>query len=198
MQVILLKPVRKLGQVGENVSVADGYGRNYLIPQEFALRATKENLEKFDSLKKELEQKNAKNKEASEIAAKEIEGKNINFITQSAADGRLFGSVSSKSLAIEISKIFDVSLNYTNISLDAPIKFNGVYKVQINLHPEVSTSILVVVAKSESEAQDALVDYKEGGSKKEDEAMAIEEQLMLEAKAAEEAFAANVDSDAEF
>ena len=96
MQVILVKPVRKLGKVGEIVNVANGYGRNYLIPQELAIRATNDNVEKFASLQKDLEAKNDENKTQAEKAAKAIDGKHLDFITQSAADGRLFGSVSLK------------------------------------------------------------------------------------------------------
>lgn len=181
MQVILVKPVRKLGKVGETVTVANGYGRNYLIPQEFAIRTTTENLAKFASLQKELEAKNSENKENAEKAAKLIEGKHIDFVTQSAADGRLFGSVNARALAIEVSKFVGITLNYTNILLDAPIKFNGVYNIQIILHPEVVTNILVVIAKSAAEAQDALREHKEGSSKKTDEAKE-EELLALEAE----------------
>lgn len=175
MQVILVKPVRKLGKVGETVNVANGYGRNYLIPQELAIRATNDNLEKFAILQKELEAKNAESKKEAEKAAKAIDGKHLDFITQSAADGRLFGSVSLKALATKVSEIAKIKLNYSNILLDSPIKFNGVYNVQVVLHPEVTASVLVVVAKTESEAQDALIEFKEGGNKAEDEAKEAEE-----------------------
>lgn len=194
MQVILVKPVRKLGQVGETVTVANGYGRNYLVPQSFAIRATKENKEKFVAIQKELEAKNTENKLEAEKILKIIEGKHIDFVAQSAADGRLFGSVTPKSLALEISKLAGITLNYSNIMLDAPIKFNGVYNIQVVLHPEIITDILVVVAKSESEAQVALQDHKDGGSKKEDEAMEAE-MLALEALAAAEAASAAASAD---
>lgn len=198
MQVILVKPVRKLGKVGETVTVANGYGRNYLIPQEFAIRANKENIEKFSTIQKDLEAKNSKNKVEAEKAAKSIEGKHIDFIAQSAADGRLFGSVSAKNLAMEISKLAGVTLNYSNILIDSPIKFNGVYNIQIILHPEIITNILVVVAKSESEAQDALREHKEGGSKKEDEHKQAE-MLALEAAAiAEKRSEEMIDSEEDF
>lgn len=180
MQVILVKPVRKLGKVGETVNVANGYGRNYLIPQELAIRATNDNMEKFASLQKDLEAKNAENKIQAEKAAKVIEGKHLDFITQSAADGRLFGSVTLKALAIKISEIAKIKLNYSNILLDSPIKFNGVYNVQVILHAEVTASILVVVAKTASEAQDALIDFKEGGTKAEDEAKEAELEAIAE------------------
>lgn len=180
MQVILVKPVRKLGKVGETVVVANGYGRNYLIPQNLAIRATNDNLEKFASLKKELEDKNAENKKLAEKAATAINGKHLDFITQSAADGRLFGSVSLKALAEKVSKIAGIELNYSNILLDSPIKFNGVYNVQIILHPEVTASVLVVVAKTESEAKDALIEFKEGGIKAEEEAKEAQLQAIAE------------------
>lgn len=180
MQVILVKPVRKLGKVGETVDVANGYGRNYLIPQNLAIRATNDNLEKFASLQKELEAKNAESKKLAEKAAKAIDGKHLDFITQSAADGRLFGSVSLKALATKISKIAGIELNYSNILLDSPIKFNGVYNIQIILHPEVTASVLVVVAKTESEAKDALIEFKEGGAKAEEEAKEAQLQAIAE------------------
>jgi large subunit ribosomal protein L9 len=180
MQVILVKSVRKLGKVGETVDVANGYGRNYLIPQNLAIRATNDNLEKFASLQKDLEAKNVESKKLAEKAAKAIDGNHLDFITQSAADGRLFGSVSLKALAAKVSKIAGLELNYSNILLDSPIKFNGVYNVQIILHPEVTASVLVVVAKTESEAKDALIEFKEGGAKAEEEAKEAQLQAIAE------------------
>jgi len=166
MQVILIKPVRKLGKVGEIVNVKNGYGRNFLVPQGIAIRATKDNLGKFAALQKELEEKNIQEKSKMEATAKALDGKHLTFVTQSGADGRLFGSISLKLLASSLSELSGYKLNYSNILLDSPIKVNGVFKVQVMLHPEIFASVLVVVAKSESEAQDALIEYKEGGKKK--------------------------------
>lgn len=174
MQVILVKTVRKLGKVGETVKVKDGFGRNYLIPQELAIRATKDNISKFASIQSDLESKNITYKENAEKAAKLIEGKNITFIAQSASDGRLFGSVSAKMLAEKISELAQYKLNYSNILLESPIKLNGAYNVAVALHPEVIAFVLVIVAKSDSEAQEALREYKEGISKKEQPAEAVE------------------------
>ncbi len=187
MQVILVKSVRKLGKVGDTVNVADGFGRNYLIPQELAIRASRDNVALFSTKQVQLEDTNKENKILAEEAAKSLEGKHITFITQSAADGRLFGSVSGKIIANELSKIIDFKLNYSNILLDNPIKFNGVYDIQVVLHSEVVTNIIIVIAKTESEAQDALKDFKDGGKKadmqKEDELNAIEhESLILKQK----------------
>ncbi len=166
MQIILIKSVRKLGRIGGIINVANGYGRNYLIPQRFAIRANKENLAKVASLEKELEAKNAEQRVNAEKVAKMIEGKNINFITQSVVDGRLFGSINAKALAIKVSKLSKTTLTYKNIILDNAIKFNGVYNIQIVLHPEVTTNVLVVVAKTEAEAQETLKEHKERFTKK--------------------------------
>ena len=186
MQVILVKPVRKLGKVGETVNIANGHGRNYLIPQGLAIRATNDNLEKFAILQKELEVKNAESKKEAEKAAKAIDGKHLDFITQSAADGRLFGSVSLKALAVKVSEIAKVKLNYSNILLDSPIKFNGVYNVQVALHPEVVASVLIVIAKTKSEARDALIAFKEVGKKSEDEVKEAELESTVEETQKEE------------
>ncbi len=169
MQVILIKPVRKLGKVGEIVNVKNGYGRNFLVPQGMAIRATKENLGKFAALQRKLEEKNTEEKLKMETAAKALDGKHLTFVTQSGADGRLFGSISLKLIASALSELSEYKLNYSNIILDEPIKVNGVFKVQVMLHPEIFASVLVVVAKSESEAQEALSEYKEGGKKKSDD-----------------------------
>lgn len=157
MQVILLKSVRKVGTAGEVVKVKDGFGRNYLIPQSLAKRATKENLKEIEQNKKDLEALNTAHKKEAEEVAKLIEGRKLLFALQSATDGRLFGSVSQKFLATEITKITgNFKLNYSNIIIESPIKYNGVYNVKVLLHPEVIANVIVAVAKSESEAQDAL------------------------------------------
>jgi len=168
MQVILIKPVRKLGKVGEVVNVKDGYGRNFLVPKNLAIRATKENLGKFSSIQSQVEEKNKKEVSEMQVAADKINNKHLIFATQSGADGRLFGSISLKLIASSLSELCGYKLNYSNILLESPIKFNGVYKVQVMLHPEIFASVLVAVAKSESEAQDALRDYKDGAKKSSD------------------------------
>ena len=174
MQVILVNSVRKLGKVGDIINVADGYGRNYLISQKLAVRATNNNIEKYTALQREFEIKNVEHKKLAEKVAKAIDNKHLDFITQSATDGRLFGSVSLKALAARISEIAKTKLNYSNIILDGPIKYNGVYNIQVMLHPEVSAFVLVVVAKTQSDAQDALIKFKKIGIKSQDKTKAIE------------------------
>lgn len=194
MQVILIKPVRKLGKVGEVVNVKNGYGRNFLIPQDLAIRATKDNLGKFATIQNDLETKNNENKLVLENIAKALNDKHLTFVTQSGADGRLFGSISLKLLASSISELSGHKLNYSNIILDSPIKFNGVYKVQVMFHPEIFASVLVVVAKSDSEAQDALREYKEDKKKSESKK---EEELNMIKTETDAAVSSSSDSDDE-
>ncbi len=161
MQVILVKQIRRLGLIGDRINVKDGYGRNYLIPNGFAIRATKDNILLFSNIKQELENNNIKNKKESEQALLEIKGKDIIFIEQSTIDGKLFGSVTARLIAQRLNKLTSYSVTYLNILLDTPIKFNGVYNIKVVLHPDVITELLVVVAKSESDANNKLIKYKE-------------------------------------
>lgn len=169
MQVILMKSLRKVGKVGEVVNVKNGYGRNFLFPQQIAIRATKENLDKIKTIQQELEEKSLQEMIKIENAAKSLEGKHLKFIVQSGTDGRLFGSVSSKLIASSVAKLINYQVNYSNIMLEKPIKVNGVFKVQVILHPKIPLSILIVVAKSELEAEDSLNKYKEENEKKSQE-----------------------------
>jgi large subunit ribosomal protein L9 len=169
MQVILVKPVRKLGAVGETVKVKNGYGRNYLIPSELAIRATKENIAIFSEKRKEIEAKNSKFKQEAEVILESLEGKHLTYVVQAAADGRLFGSISPKDIALKVSEILNTKINYSNVLIEKVIKTTGVYTVKISLHPEVTSEILVVVAKTDSEAVDILRQFKEGETEKTDE-----------------------------
>lgn len=160
MEVILVKPVKKLGKIGEIVKVRNGFGRNYLIPQNFAIRATENNKKLIEQQKHELEEKNANAKTAAEALARLIVGKEISFIRQSADDGRLFGSVNNKEIAKELAKIAGQEIPYHHVVLEIPIKSTGLFQVGISLHAEVYSEILVIVARSESEALEALRSHK--------------------------------------
>jgi len=156
MEVILVKPIRKLGQIGEVLTVADGYGRNYLLPQKLAIRATKSNRDLVDSQKQALLEDDLLLKQKLEKVSESIRGKEIVFVRQSSDDGRLFGSVSSKEIAEELTKLAACTISHMQVVLDKPIKSIGVLEVEIRLHAEVSSVVTVVIARSESEAQDYL------------------------------------------
>lgn len=172
MQVILTKPLRKLGKIGDVVKVKDGYGRNYLLPQSLAIRATESNIASFNSIKAELEHKNKSNISEAEKLLKLLEGKTVIFALPSSTDGKLFGSITARNIADELSKMISNNLSYENIALEHPIKYNGVYEVKVNLHPEVSSKITVVVAKTHEEAQASLQEHY--SSAKENNETAVE------------------------
>lgn len=164
MELILVKPIKKLGKIGNLVKVKNGFGRNWLIPQGFAIRATEKNKQLIESQKHELEEKNNKAKLEAGLLSEKIDGKDLLFIRQSAADGRLFGSVSNKEIAKELSAIASTDIPYSAIYLEAPLKTIGVFDVEVHLHHDVTIGITVVIARSESEALDALRSHKGGGT----------------------------------
>jgi large subunit ribosomal protein L9 len=160
MKVVLLKQVRKLGKIGDVIDVKDGFGRNFLIPKNLAARATSNNLTYFEEKKAELE---AKNNELLEVAlkiAKNIDGKDFIFTSQTSDDGRLFGSVSAKDIADLVSKV-ESSVSANHVVIDAPIKQAGVHEVMLHLHADVEAKIIIVVARTETEAKDALASFKQ-------------------------------------
>lgn len=169
MEVILIKPVRKLGtKVGEIVKVKNGFGRNFLIPQGFAVRATEANKKVIEDKKREFEARDAETKKEAVALQKKIEGKDITFIVQASADGRLFGSVGSKEIAKELGKHgHEVCASCVDIA--SSIKTLSVSKVPLVLHHDVVTHIIVNVARSESEAVDALREFKNPTVKKKEE-----------------------------
>ena len=152
MEVILLERVAKLGQMGDVVKVKDGFARNFLLKRNKALRATKENREKYDGMKADLEAKNIQAKgEASKVAEK-IEGRNVIVIRQASETGQLYGSVSVRDIMAALEKD-GVSLNRQQVLLDAPIKTIGQHKITIAVHPEVEIHVTTTVARSDAEAE---------------------------------------------
>jgi len=151
MEVILIERVAKLGQIGEVVRVRDGFARNFLLPQGKALRATKENREKFEKIRGELEAKNADLKSGAEGIAKDLDGQVFVLIRQAGETGQLYGSVSTRDIAQTLAeRKFTVSRQ--QIVLNSPIKSIGLHKLPVELHPEVQVTITVNVARSPDEA----------------------------------------------
>lgn len=152
MEVILLERVAKLGQMGETVRVKDGYARNFLLAKGKALRATKENKERYEGMRKELEARNLADKgEAGKIAAT-LEGKSFVVLRQAAETGQLYGSVSPRDIATLLADGgFKVTRN--QIALNTPIKTIGLHTVPVALHPEVEVTVTVNVARNADEAE---------------------------------------------
>ncbi|MCC8399119.1 MAG: 50S ribosomal protein L9 [Rickettsia endosymbiont of Platyusa sonomae] len=154
MEVILIKPVRKLGKIAEILKVKRGFARNYLIPRKLAIRATEINKQFIETQKHDLEEKDLKIRSEAEAINNIISTKELVFIRQSSDDGRLFGSVNNKEIAESLSKTSSQLISHLNIILNKPIKSTGVFVVEVRLHADLSTNITVIVARSESEAQD--------------------------------------------
>ncbi|HBN22069.1 MAG TPA: 50S ribosomal protein L9 [Holosporales bacterium] len=164
MEVILLQRVEKLGQMGEIVTVKPGYARNHLIPKGFADRATKDRIAHFETMKKQFEADNIKKLDEAQGIAKKMEGLVIEFIRPAGDTGNLYGSIRRKDIAQAVSEAgFSITKNQVQIS--EPVKHIGVHAVAIQLHPELSSSIIVNVAMTSEEAQLQLK-----GDKKEEDA----------------------------
>lgn len=151
MDVILLERVAKLGQMGEIVSVKPGYARNYLLPQSKALRATEANRKKYESMKAQLEARNLELKKDAEAVAAELDGTSYVLIRQAGETGQLYGSVSARDLAEQITDA-GISVSRSQIQLNTPIKNIGLHHVLVSLHPEVDATVTVNVARSKGEA----------------------------------------------
>ena len=143
MQIILNEKIRNLGGLGEKVHVKPGFARNYLIPQKKAMQATKKNLEIFEANRAALEKASADSLKVAEAAAAKLSGAEI-IITAHAGDGgRLFGSIGTRDLAIEISKLgVEVAKHQINLT-DGVIRLLGDYEVKIHLHADLDVMVRV-------------------------------------------------------
>jgi large subunit ribosomal protein L9 len=151
MEVILLERVARLGQMGDVVRVKDGFARNFLLPRGKALRATDENRTRFETMKGELEARSLTLKTDADQVAGTLNGKSFTILRQASETGQLFGSVSPRDIAGLIGDA-GFRVNRNQIALNMPIKTIGQHKVPITLHPEVETSITVIVARNTDEA----------------------------------------------
>lgn len=152
MEVILMERIEKLGQMGDVVSVKPGFARNFLLPQKKALRATKDNLARFERERAQLEAENLKRREEAERVAKDLEGMTITVIRQAGESGQLYGSVNSRDVSDAVTAN-GVTVDRRQIDLGAVIKALGLHPVRVQLHPEVIVAITANVARSEEEAK---------------------------------------------
>jgi large subunit ribosomal protein L9 len=150
MEVILLENILKLGKIGDQVEVKNGFGRNYLLRQGKALRASKENIEFVSKKKAELNKKNEEAKaQFKEIAAK-INNKTLKFNKESKENGELYGSIKPKEVSNSFKTTLSIDINPSQIDLRQEIKQVGKYKININLHAEVTASVNLQVDKIDS------------------------------------------------
>ena len=150
MQVILLENIMKLGKIGDQVEVKNGFARNYLLRQGKALRASKENIEFVSKKKVELNKKNDEAKsQFNEMSAK-ISNKTLKFNKESKENGELYGSIKPKEVSNAFKAILKVEINPSQIDLRQEITQIGKYKININLHAEVTASVNLHVDKIDS------------------------------------------------
>ncbi|MEM8813591.1 MAG: 50S ribosomal protein L9 [Pseudomonadota bacterium] len=152
MQVILLERVAKLGQMGDVVKVRDGFARNFLLPQGKALRATKDNMERFESERVQLEARNLERKSEATGVAGKMEGLTLIMVRQAGETGQLYGSVATRDIAEELAGQ-GFTVGRSQVDLNTPIKSIGLHSVEISLHPEVQVSVELNVARSVDEAE---------------------------------------------
>jgi len=151
MQVILLERIEKLGQMGDIVTVKDGFARNYLVPQGKAMRATKGNRAEFEQRRVQLEATNLKRKEEASAAAGRVGGQGVVILRQAGEGGQLYGSVNARDIAVAFGEA-GITFDRQQVRLVSPIKTLGIHEVRVALHPEVSVSVSINVARSEEEA----------------------------------------------
>ena len=152
MKVILLERTGKHGHIGDEVTVKDGYARNFLLPQHKALRATDANRKKFEVERVSIEKRNAERREAAAGIASGLNGKTVVIIRQAGETGQLYGSVSSRDVAEALSAA-GYTVARSQVDLANPIKTVGIHSVALHLHAEVAVSVNVNVARSDDEAE---------------------------------------------
>lgn len=151
MQIILLERIENLGQMGEVVRVKPGYARNYLLPQNKAVRATEENSKRFEEHRTQLEATNLERRTEAQAIAAKLDGLSVVLIRQAGEGGQLYGSVTARDIADAITAA-GFTLDRQQIRLNQPIKSLGLHKVKVGLHPEVIVVVLVNVARTQEQA----------------------------------------------
>jgi len=152
MDIILLERIEKLGQIGDVVSVKDGYARNFLLPNKKALRANEANKKVFEANRARIEADNAERRAEAEKHGGTVEGKQVVLIRASSNSGQLYGSVSVRDIADALNED-GANVTKSMIVLERPIKTIGMFDVRVALHPEVSVNVKVNVARSPDEAE---------------------------------------------
>ena len=202
MEIILLERVEKLGQMGDVVKVKPGYARNFLLPQGKALRANKANLERFETEKTQREADNLSRRSDAETEAGKMDGLAVSMVRAASEMGQLFGSVTSRDIANAVTEA-GFTLGRSQVIMETAIKTLGLHDIRVRLHPEVTVTVVVNVARSLDEAETQLKtgvavtgmidddddDYRAG------DAAVAEEAAPAEAAASDEAASEDAASD---
>lgn len=183
MQIILLERVENLGDLGDEVSVKNGFARNFLLPNGKALVANARNRARFEAEREIIEKRNAEARDVAGESGQALDGQNFVIIRQSGETGQLYGSVTARDI-VEIAAENGHKIKREQVRLDTPIKTLGLHKVNIRLHPEVRVDININVARSNDEAE------RQAAGENVIEAMRDEQRSLAEQQATELAEAA--------
>ncbi|SEH11946.1 LSU ribosomal protein L9P [Sphingopyxis sp. YR583] len=153
MEIILLERIEKLGGIGDVVTVKNGFARNYLLPNNKALRANDTNRKLFEANRSKIEADNAERRTDAEGRAKDIDGKQVVLIRQASNTGQLYGSVSVRDIVDALVEDGAANITKSMVELERPIKSLGLFEVKVKLHPEVAVTVGVNVARSPDEAE---------------------------------------------
>ncbi len=152
MNIILLERVGNLGNIGDVVTVKDGFARNFLLPNNKALRANEANKKVFEANRERLEKENEERRKEAQKEGKKLDDMTIELIRQASQTGQLYGSVAVRDIVMELEKQGE-TITKKQVALERPIKAIGMYEVTINLHAEVDVTVKVNVARSPEEAE---------------------------------------------
>jgi len=150
MQIILLENILKLGKIGDLVNVKNGYGRNFLLKTGKALRASKENISLVSKKKDELNKKNNEIKQEFKTIANKVNNQSLTFAKEAKDNGDLFASIKPKEISFAFTESLKIDITPSQIDLKQEINKVGKYKININLHSEVSASVNIIVQKTSS------------------------------------------------
>ena len=148
MKVILLQDVKSLGKRGELVEASDGYARNYLLPRKIAREANAQAMNEYKNAENSKQYKIATEKAQAEAAKKKLEGKTFKMTARAGQSGKLFGSITSKQVAEEIKKQYNIVVDKRKVVLESDIKEFGTYKAEVKLYTGISANIDIQVSES--------------------------------------------------
>jgi large subunit ribosomal protein L9 len=186
MDVILLERIGRLGQMGDIVTVRDGYARNFLLPQKKAMRATEANRAHFETQRAQLEANNLELKKEAEAVAEKLNGQTFVAIRSAGDTGQLYGSVSTRDIADCVTE-GGFTVDRRQIVMERPIKTLGLHETSVALHPEVKVTVILNVARSADEA--------ERQSRGEDVTVVKDEEIELETFNPDEVFEEGAEPD---
>jgi len=200
MKVILISKVANLGNIGDIANVRDGYAKNFLIPQKKAIFYSVANYKVFEAKKQQFESENQKNVSGAESNQQKLNNKIITIVGNASDDGRLYGSITTATVAAKVNDILGIANNAQgavtriDIILKKPIKDIGVHNVKVDLYSGIVANLKVVVGRSESEAKTLLADSEAEAAKqvsaeskiKKSEKLAEQQDEIVESKIVEE------------